>query len=197
MSERDRFLAVLATQSLSRAHAIVLLAGEDGDRRADTAAALIQQRVAGTIICAGGLHTPPRSVDGEYLARYLLGKGVAPDAVIVESGSQNTREQAVNVLDLAAANDWTRLVLVASPYHMARAFLTFVQRATETDRARDVRLLHYPAVVPWWTCPPGHTETRFELLARDAEKTAYYQALGHVATYADGLAYLRLWEGQP
>jgi hypothetical protein len=77
---------------------------------------------------------------------------------------------------------WTRrnletgddLVLVTSAYHQLRAFLTFVR----VFRGTAVRIWNAPAPSEW-----GH-------LVDEARKIAAYQRKGHVASYAEGLAYL-------
>jgi uncharacterized SAM-binding protein YcdF (DUF218 family) len=186
-SDRERFLAALYTAPILPADAIVVLCGEDAEERGHAAVELLRQGAAPTVVCSGRIDTPPRRVSGAAVSTALMTRGLAPDRILVESGSQNTHEQAVNVLDLADANGWTRLILVASNYHLPRAFLTFVKALGD----RRIRLIPYATShLSWWDSPPGMTETRVTLFDRELAKIDEYA--DHVATCAEGLAYLQL-----
>ena len=54
----------------------------------------------------------------------LLSSGVPRDAIIHEKKSQNTREQAIEVINMAKANNWKKVILVATHEHQYRAYLT-------------------------------------------------------------------------
>lgn len=188
MSEHPRmaeYLAALFTAPLLTADAIVVLCGEDAEGRGDVAVELLTQQAAPVIVCAGGLDDPPRRMDGVTLSTQLLTKGIAPDRLIVESGSQNTHEQAVHVVEMAEANQWKRLLIVASAYHLPRAFLTFIKAVGD----RDLRLVPMaPTHLSWWYAPPGMDTPRIELLKTDLAKIAQYA--DHCATVDEGIAYL-------
>jgi uncharacterized SAM-binding protein YcdF (DUF218 family) len=51
----------------------------------------------------------------------LVDWGIAPERIIVEATAQNTRENAVEVKKLAAANGWKDILMVTSAFHMGRA----------------------------------------------------------------------------
>lgn len=200
ISDRERFCVVLASGPLLRGDAIVVLAGEDAEARGAVALELFRQGAAPVVVCSGGIQDPPRRLSGDAAGALLLARGLAPDRILIEPASQNTREQAVNVLALAIANEWHRLLLVASPYHLPRAFLTFLKAIQEADglvpHACDtIQLVAVPASqMPWWGSPPGTSALRLDLLADEYEKIHRYRE--HVAGYAEGLAYLRYWEGK-
>ena len=186
-TDLERFCAVVAAHPLIRGDAAVVLCGEDATHRANTASELVQHGVVPVLVCSGGLHDPPHKLDGTAVAKYLLTTGLAPAALLVESTSRNTYEQAVHVHALAAANGWTTLLLVASAYHLPRAMLTFL-----TDCPDPVRLVPVAAMGgSWFEPPPGMTTARVDLLASEHEKIARYPA--HCATPAAGLAHLRRW----
>lgn len=195
---RERFLAALYASQLLRGDALIVLCGEDGEARANLVPPLMQAGAAPNVVLSGQRHEPPAILGASHLYPHLLGKGVAPSAIILDESSTNTREQAVNVVAMAREKDWRRLLLCCSAYHAPRAFLTFVQAVTEAGLERSIRLVHVPALaVPWFQCPPGLTQTRSELLTLELAKIGEYQSLGHVASYEDGLAYLQLWESRP
>jgi len=193
--ERDLLCAMVWTAPLYKCDAIVVLCGEDAAPRLATAVGLMQSGAASRIVLSGGRHERPRWVGAESLAKELLGLGVAPDAIIIEHGSQNTKEQAVNVLDLAAANQWRSLMIVASAYHLPRAFLTFVARNNGTSS--DFRMLPVSCGdVSWFGTPAGMNETRATLLESELRKIHEHQLTGDVASYRAGVAFLRAQEGR-
>ena len=189
---REQFCAVLASGPLLRADAIVVLCGEDGASRLDTCVELLRQQAAPTIVLSGGLDQPPRILGASRLASVLYGKGVSPGRVLVEIESQNTREQAVIVVAMAQAREWRRLLLVVSPYHAPRAFLTFVRALQDVGAAEAINVLVVPAASSWFAAPEGASTTRLALLTSEFAKVEEYGA--HVATYEEGIQYLAFWE---
>jgi len=194
VTPRDRFLAVLGAGPLLRGDAIVVLAGEDAEPRLAVAAELLRTGGAPRVVVTGGKHEPPRWLGAEALRVKLYALGVAPDRVLVESASQHTAEQARAVVALASEHGWARLLLVASAYHLPRAFLTFVRALHDYGGLIRVQLIPVPAAhTPWWGAPAGTTETRLALYERELAKIEAYA--DDVATYEDGLVYLEHWEG--
>ena len=197
ITAREQFCAVVSSGPLLRADAIVVLAGQDGEARLATAGGLLEGGGAPVVVLSGGINHPPRELSAEALAPLLLGRGVAPSKVIMERQSQNTHEQAVNVLALARENEWKRLLLVASPYHCYRAMLTFIASLIGGGLHEQIQLVNVPcADVPWFGEPDGIHVTRLALLAEEFDKIERYRSDGDVASYEDGLAYLKFWEGK-
>jgi uncharacterized SAM-binding protein YcdF (DUF218 family) len=190
MTPRDQFLAVLAAGPLLRADAIVVLAGEDGAARLETGLGLFTNGGAPRLVLAGGRHEPPAIVGASALHRLALEAGVAPSAIVVEATSRNTHEQATALAALVARERWGSLLLVASAYHLPRAFLTVVRALPRAVRVLPVPVTH----TRWGERPPGGDRTRLELLPVEFVKIHEYQALGHCASYEDGLAALTRWE---
>lgn len=194
-TDRERFLVLLNTGPMLRGDAIVVLCGEDAEQRANLALGLFLDGGAPTILLSGGKHEPPRWKDASAIRGYLLGKGVAPDRIVLETASQNTREQAVAVVRMACDAGWKRIIIVASSYHSPRAYLTFLKTLHEVGHDRAIHILSIPATQsPWFAPCPGMTQSRADLLAGEVAKIAEYQAQGHVASYADGIAAIRYWE---
>lgn len=103
--------------------------GEAGDR-VIYAARLYRAGVA-PVILVSGAHGP-LSNDGQIpesraMADLLIFFGVPPDAIILESVSKNTYENAVESSKLLAAHDLSSVVLVTSAMHMPRAYGVFAQ----------------------------------------------------------------------
>lgn len=195
ISPREQFCAVVSNGPLAKADAIVVLSG-DGETRYRVATGLLQQQGAPVIVVSGGLDKPPHSLTAETAAKLLISFGVAHDRIILEGRSQNTYEEAENVVRMARHNRWKAIILVTSPYHQYRAYLSFVKSVYRAKREKKLRLVNAPAShVQWWRVPDGLDVTRLDLLAGEFQKIADLQKRGHCATYEQGLAYLKLWEG--
>lgn len=119
------------------------------------------------------------------LRRWLCERGVPPSVIIADSTAMHTRDQAVHVLAMAQERRWTALLLVASPHHQSRAFLTFLKRAHEIGW--DGRIVNQPARIPWDAVPSGRWKTSAACYAEEVEKIMRSE---HVATPLEGLAAL-------
>ena len=201
ITAREEYCAALVNMPLRYADVIVVLAGEDWEPRIQVAKAIKKQHEGDTpVLVAGGIDDPPRYADAEGLAKFLRGADVSPRHIIIENESQNTREQALNVIRMATENEWRALVLVASPYHIYRAHLTFVRVLQDAGLLEQVWVQAVPtgnvpgADVPWFGPPEGMEEARISLLGVEFAKIEEYAE--HVATYEEGLTYLEYWEGQ-
>lgn len=196
MTDREQFLALVSSGPMLRGDAIVCCVGEDADARVNMAAGVFLSGGAPRIVLSGGKHEPPRWKGAKQCEAMLYGKGVAPDRIILDTESTNTREQAVVLARLACDQGWKRLLLVASSYHVPRLYLTLLQALTEVGHEQKIHLVAVPATQsPWFQSPPGMACTRAELLIGEFLKIGEYGA--HVATYSQGLAALRFWESGP
>lgn len=196
MTSREAFFALLVNQPLMRANAIVVLAGEDGEKRAAVCTGLLQQDAAPIVILSGGVEGAPRWIGARSLEPKLWAMGVAPQRIVLETVSQNTREQAVEIVNIAKRQiGWNRLLIVASPYHQYRAFLTILKRLQEEGLDRQMHMISVPATqTAWFESPDGVEMSRYELMAEEIRKIEVYSDLGHVATYDEAIEYLRFWE---
>jgi uncharacterized SAM-binding protein YcdF (DUF218 family) len=185
ISDRERFLTTLAYRPASSADTIVCLAGEEGEARARAAASLFKMGLGQGIVVTGGRHEPPTHIGAKLLTTLILGHGIAHDRVLTDEAPQHTREQAVAVVAQAVEKGWKRLTLVASDYHMPRCYLTFLRALQEAGAVETIYLV--PAAVLG--------SARFgERLAVELGKVAEYGS--HVASYAEGVAYLDAWVGR-
>ncbi len=88
-------------------------------------AARLAARLRIPIIVSGG-KTPGRQVvEADVARRYLLGLGVPATAIIKESASRDTHENAKNVQKICARRGFTRPILITSAYHLKRALWSF------------------------------------------------------------------------
>ena len=63
--------------------------------------------------------------ESEFAARLLENLGIPREHIEVESGSRNTRENAVNTMQLVTPKPGERWLLITSAYHMPRAIGLF------------------------------------------------------------------------
>ena len=101
--------------------------GEAGDRIL-YAARLYHAGVAPTILvsgAAGSLSNPGLMPESQAMSDMLVFLGVPRDAIIEESRSRNTYENAVESTRLLEARGMDRIVLVTSAMHMPRAYAVF------------------------------------------------------------------------
>ena len=107
---------------------------EHADRIVRTWELLRDGRARSVIISAGnaGL-VAGQPTEAELLAALLVRWGVAPDRIVVEPRSRNTRENAVESAKIAAARGWKTLLVVTSAVHMPRALGCFRAVGLEPD----------------------------------------------------------------
>jgi hypothetical protein len=190
LSDRERFLAMLYTAPVVPADAVVVFTG-DGRVRLDAAyTAIMHNRAAPYLVLSGGVDDPPHSLLADLMAKMAVVQGVPPERLIVDNASQNTHEQSVWLAREIRRRGWQAVTLVVSAYHMPRAFLTTVKALADTP----CRVMPLTPIARWHGSPDGQLHTRAELLADELRKIEEYGAKGHVASYAEGLAYLGRWE---
>jgi uncharacterized SAM-binding protein YcdF (DUF218 family) len=85
------------------------------------------------------------TAESETMRDTLVDLGVPEDRILLESGSANTHDQALNLRELFEESGINRFILVTSPTHMRRAYLTFLHAgydpipasALEHSQSRD------------------------------------------------------------
>ncbi|HAG80918.1 MAG TPA: YdcF family protein [Cyanobacteria bacterium UBA12227] len=105
-------------------------ATEDGEpgaimtTRVEKAVELFNQKLANKIIVSGNAvyNQFNEAVIMSELARSL---GVPATAIIKETVARNSYENAKLAVDILNANNWTRALVITSPYHLKRASYIF------------------------------------------------------------------------
>lgn len=100
---------------------------EDASDRVLRAARLFRAgKVSRVLVVGGNLPWLAGSVpEAESIRDLLVEWGVPRDAVITETASQNTRENALFAADIVRERGWKRILLVTSAAHMTRAIGAF------------------------------------------------------------------------
>ncbi|WP_434388757.1 YdcF family protein [Melittangium boletus] len=114
---------------------------------------LLRSGRAGAVLLSGGtLDTRPGAlVEADILGRQLELWGIAPERIVRETRSRNTRENALESERLIRERGWTRLLLVTSAAHLPRARGTFEAVGLHPDTlAVDVRAHGFYPHTGWW-----------------------------------------------
>lgn len=85
--------------------------------------------------------------EAEVMQSWLLAKGVAPRAVLVDREGTNTRESAVHSAVLVRRADAKRAVIVTSYYHVARARLAAEAAGIDVVGTKPAALIWEPREV--------------------------------------------------
>lgn len=197
MTAKEKFLCVISNDSLKHADAIVILEGGGFVRAAD-GVELYREGWAPCVVYSGGAVDPNQDIyPADRALPELLEMGVPKAALIMEGQSQNTRDQAVEVMKIVKEKGWP-IILVASHYHQYRAFLTFLKAMKEADL--NISLYNAPVRdLPWFEHDPCFNKgpvRRINLLQGEFERIPLYIEKGHVASFEEAMAYLEEREGR-
>lgn len=100
---------------------IVALGGDDG-HRVRKVANLFREGFAPRVLVTG-LEGAPETEREHYLnwrSRVLAEAGIPRDAVLFDLKASNSREEAMDTLDLMRERGWQRAIVVSDPPHMRR-----------------------------------------------------------------------------
>ena len=160
----------LSPQSdLSRSDAIVAVSGGDTAARAEEAIRLYKEGWARKIIFSGAALDKTGPSNAAAMQRQAITEGVPAADILLDEVSTNTFENALAVREIVKREDMKQIILVTSPYHQRRAYVTF-----RSKLGRDLRILNHSAVderwrrSAWWANDYSYRITLAEL-----QKTLY------------------------
>jgi len=110
-----------------------------------------------------------------YMREQAIHMGVPPQDVVAESESLHTRENAEYVLDLLKQQHMKRIILVTSPFHQLRTYLTFAK----VFQLQQIEIINYYADTGEW-----HPATWFltaehrKLVQSEMERIKLYRKKG-------------------
>lgn len=185
-------MALVNNDMVVSSDAIILLEG-DGTNRIQTASQLFSKGLAKKIVFTGGaINYEYGSFPKEYVVPRLLELGVKGCDIIIDEKSMHTKAQAEETIRLAKERKWKRIILVASPDHQYRAFLTFLR--TILDDYPDLIIINAPAKNLLWFQDEGW-KTQFERLEQEFDRIEKYYSMGHLASYEEAIRYQQ-WKEQ-
>lgn len=193
MNDRERFSILLGNQFQGKADVLFLAAG-DGNNRVPYVAKLYTDGFAPHIaIVSNDTRYDYGSSTSSDLAAELIKHGVPEDALYTEETADNSKSESVRMTELAKEKGWKKILLVTSPHHQYRVFLTWLQ--SMRDAGLELILINAPAPLPWFANNPWGR--RIDLLEDEMKRIEEYQRGGDVASFADGVAYLEWKESLP
>ena len=143
--------------------------GDSSYWRAIYAALSYREGTFREVVVTGGGKPAPIAIP---IADYLVSQGVPRERIRLETRSQTTRENALNVTSMLAGTSG-RKVLLTSDYHMFRAWRAF--RKVGVDVAPSP-LPDLSAASSCWSC----RWQIFITLTTESAKIAYYYARGWI-----------------
>ncbi len=186
ITEREIIIAIVDNDCLAKSDAAILLEG-DGFNRLEKAAELYRSGLVSKVVFSGNV------VDKDYgsfpyeeIRPLLLSKGVSESDLIHENISMNTHQQAVQITKMAREKRWKKLILVASPEHQYRAYLTFLREVIDAND--NLIVFNAPARGLPWFIDDGWGD-RFGRLANEFDRIEKYSQLGHLASVEEAVNY--------
>jgi RimJ/RimL family protein N-acetyltransferase len=178
-----------------KSDAVVWLQGDRYDR-GDIVLKLYKSKLASLVIISGndiliGSKTRPgeNNISLAKMKKYLLENGVDKKHIIVDDKSLNTKQQAMNMIELSKQRKWRRLIIVSSAYNQPRAFLTFL-KAVQTGGYK-VEINNQCVDNGENMIASGRTVTNRKLMVNENTKIRKYQSKGDLASYKEGFNYLK------
>ncbi|MCA9349414.1 YdcF family protein [Candidatus Saccharibacteria bacterium] len=146
--------------------AIIVISGGQTLARAQTGLELFNKGYSSTLIFSGAVTDGDSDSNAEVMKQYALDQGVPESAIITEDQATNTLENAERIVKLIGNLSSKRVILVTSPYHQKRSYLTFHKVLGD-----DWEILSYPSTEPgsdwskygWWRTAFGWRITISEL----------------------------------
>ncbi len=190
MDTRLKFMLLVAGMPLQKADVIFLAEG-DGYNRVPYAVELYKRGLAPTIAIVGG---DTRREYGSFLSgelkTELLKTGIPESVIHCEETGAHTKGEADRMMQLARERGWKSVLVLTSPHHQYRTFLTWL--ASMRQAGLDLTLVNAPAPLPWFASNPWGR--RADLLEGEMKRIDEYQKKGDVASFEEGLAYLEKLE---
>lgn len=193
MTDKEKFIALVDNDLITKSDVVVLLEG-DGKHRISKAIDLMNANYADYLVFSGGItNYSYGSYPFKDLKDEFHDKGLNFSQLILEEKSQNTLEQAENVIKLSISNKWEKLILVATHDHQYRAYLTFLKQILINKS--NIILINSPARNLSWFSQTGWG-TRYERLISEFEKIEIYQKSNHLCSYSEAIEYQKWKESK-
>lgn len=112
-----------------------------------------------------------------YLRNKALAMGVPPEAILVEDESLHTRENAEYVLALLKKRNLSHVILVTSPFHQLRTYLTFAK----AFQLHSIEITNYYADTgEWHPISWFLSKEHRHLVNSEIERIKLYRAKGDI-----------------
>ena len=186
ITDREKIMAIVDNDCLTKSDVAVLLEG-DGFFRFQKAVELYKNGFVKKILFSGNIIDKDYgSYPYEEVKPYIINEGVPESDIIHEDKSLHTRQQAVEVVRMAADKGWKKLALIASHEHQYRAYLTFLREVLDTKSG--LILYNAPVRNLNWFVDSGWGQ-RIERLEAEFERIEKYSEMGHLANPKEVIEY--------
>ena len=191
-----RYLPVLAEEALQADVAIVLGGGvrpansdnpyydlgESSDRTMEAVRLWRAAKIKKILVTGGGVRWEPgEPTEGDAMTQFLLDLGVPREAILSETRSRNTHENALLSKPVWDQEKFTTGLLVTSALHMPRALAVFTRQGYSVQPAStDAIAGTFPAALPFALLP--------DVRALDATTSAIKEWLGLIVYRLRGRA---------
>ena len=152
------------------ADVIIILGGDDGPR-VNKGGELFHAGYAKNILVTGidSKYYNPERLD--WRQKRLIELGIAGKAILVDTESETTWEEAVNSIAAMKANGWKSALVVSDPPHMLRLHFSWKKAAADAS----ITFTLVPTNPDWWN--PlfwWSNRTGFRFVISEVQKTLYY-----------------------
>ncbi len=138
------------------ADAIVAVSGGDTLARADEAIKLYRNGWARYIVFSGAAADKSGPSNAQVMKRHAIASGVPAAAILIETMSETTEENAMNTTQILDQYHISSVILVTSVYHQRRATLEFHKSAPKIFvRSHPVESDRQWQGGGWWLTPTG------------------------------------------
>jgi uncharacterized SAM-binding protein YcdF (DUF218 family) len=167
------YLLEIPSQQLVKADVLVALGGDNGGR-IYKAAEIYGQHFADHVLLTGieGGAVDPRSHYLNWRARFLIERDVPEQALLFDTASSNSWEEAVNTLQLMKDRHWQQVLVVSDPPHLRR--LAWVWGHVFEGSGKEYRLIAAPLegwdAGQWWK-----NDNSVQYVLMEFIKLAYYK----------------------
>jgi len=115
------------------------------------------------------------SLGATYIRDQAIELGVPPETILVEQESLHTRENAEYVIDILKKHNMQRVILVTSPFHQLRTYLTFAK----VLQPYHIEIINYYAETGEWHPLTWFFSTQHRKLVKsEQERIKKYRAKG-------------------
>ncbi len=130
--------------------------------------------MSGNNVLLGKIRPGENNITLGEMKAWLIRHGVKSRDILVDSKSFNTKDQGINIINLAKKHNWKSIIVVGSwPYYQFRVFLTFL-KAAEVLGYRG-RVINRFAVIPGNKKPGGRDMASNKLQKTEEQKLIKYQ----------------------
>lgn len=159
--------------NLEKAEAVIVVSGGETAARTKEGINIYKNGYADYLIFSGAAEAGDVS-NALAMKRIALKSGVSESKIIIEEDSKNTFENALKVKIILEEKGFKKIILVTSPYHQKRAYITF-----DFVLGPDYQIINRSAIDSMWRKSKWWQRVdSFELTLQELYKIVYIKVAG-------------------